>query len=100
MTDEIKPIKTKRVKLELSLMVTPVIYADITKELLFKYKALSSINNNWPGRTTVDGQRLLCELRDQIATMLNVEPQVVQDSDTNVLVDKVIQLQNDLYIKD
>lgn len=92
--------KIKLVKLELSLMVTPVIYTDLVKELLFKYKALSSINNNWPGRITVDGQRLLCELRDQIATMLNVEPQVVQDSDTNVLIDKVIQLQNDLYIKD
>ena len=32
------------------------------------YAALAPINNNWPGRHNMEGQSLLCELRDAIAT--------------------------------
>ena len=44
------------------------------------YKVLANCQNQWAGRHTGEGQKLLCRLRDTIAEATNQHPKDVQDS--------------------
>lgn len=46
----------------------------------FAYLILADIHNEWPGRNTLHGQRVLCLLRDAIALAVGIDPQEVQDA--------------------
>ena len=50
------------------------------KALCAAYAKFADIHCDWPGRHTLDGQRLLSTMRDAIAHDLKVEPQDVQDT--------------------
>lgn len=44
------------------------------------YARLSEFRNNWPGRGSIEGQLLLCNLRDAIAEETGQTAQQVQES--------------------
>jgi len=50
-----------------------------TKQLLIKsYGVLADVRTNWAGRDTLDGQELLCNLRDSIAKATTLSAEIVQ----------------------
>ena len=54
---------------------------DRTVDLLRKaYAVLAWTPNDWPHRSSIKGQELLANLRDNIAMLENISPQEVQDS--------------------
>jgi len=42
------------------------------------YGVLADVRNQWPGRHTLEGQRLLCDLRDALSEASGVDAEYVQ----------------------
>lgn len=53
---------------------------DLLEALTDAYSVLADVRNHWPGRTTGEGQRLLCRMRDAIAGATGQDAQSVQDA--------------------
>jgi hypothetical protein len=49
------------------------------------YAVLADVTNQWEGRHTIAGQKLLCKMRDAIASATGISGEFVQDNATNPL---------------
>jgi len=47
------------------------------------YGNLSNVHNNWPGRGTMAGQRLLCDLLDAISEGTGIDRETIQNGGTS-----------------
>ena len=51
---------------------------ELLEALRAAYACLAQFNNRWPGRDTMEGQRLLCNLRDTICAATGRDGESVQ----------------------
>jgi len=56
---------------------------DLLAACIQAYGTLADINNNWPGRHTMAGQRLLCEMRGAISEATGIDRETIQNGGTS-----------------